>query len=275
MSPKSRRSLLVGLGTGTAALLLGCSTQTAVVTPSALRPSPRVSADPTVQTDLPLTDQVTQKASPSIVGARPATPTPVFATPTVMPTPPPATPTSVPTVAASPTPIPPTATSAAARAAPAGNGQVFRKAGAPITLLIPKIGVNAPIESVGLDPDGAMGAPSNPFWTGWFDEGVLPGEPGNAVIDGHLDWATVGAAVFWNLRQLKSGDKVEVEMPAKRILTFAVAHSASYPYDNAPLNEIFGSATTPNLNLITCNGVFDRTTRNYNQRLVVFTHLAQ
>ena len=155
------------------------------------------------------------------------------------------------------------------------KGQIFRQTGAPIALKIPKIGVDAPIESVGLDSGGAMGSPSNPFWTGWFDQGILPGEPGNAVIDGHLDWATVGAAVFWNLRKLGPGDKVEVEMPLKRILTFVVTHSASYPYNNAPLNEIFGPTDIPNLNLITCNGVFDRTTRNYNQRLVVFTRLAQ
>lgn len=268
----SRRSLLVTLSSSTA-LLLGCSTRAIVTTPTIPPLSPTVIPVSTDHRNPELSPKVGPELSPTVAAPRPATATAVPDTPTVAPTLPPATPTLLPTVAPSPTPAAPAARSASTSPVRSTTSQIFRKAGAPINLRIPKIGVDAPVESVGLDPDGAMGSPSNPFWTAWFDLGVLPGEPGNAVIDGHLDWVTVGAAVFWNLRKLVPGDRVEVEMPGKRILTFDVSHSASYPYDNAPLHQIFGAATTPNLNLITCNGIFDRTTRNYNQRLVVYTRL--
>jgi hypothetical protein len=40
------------------------------------------------------------------------------------------------------------------------------------------------------------------------------------------------------------------------------------------LERIFGPADTPSLNLITCDGIFDRARREYDQRLVVYATLA-
>jgi sortase A len=47
-----------------------------------------------------------------------------------------------------------------------------------------------------------------------------------------------------------------------------------YPYNDAPLQQIFGPSPQAHLNLITCGGTFDRASRNYNKRLVVYTRLA-
>jgi sortase (surface protein transpeptidase) len=145
--------------------------------------------------------------------------------------------------------------------------------GAPITLLIPKIGVKASVESVGTDRTGAMATPSGPYTVGWWDQGTVPGNPGNAVIDGHLDYVKVGTAVFWSLGNLRAGDQILVQMPGNRTLTFVVDRSATYPFDHAPLLAIFGPTSTPSLNLVTCSGSFDRTSKNYNRRLVVYSHL--
>ncbi len=213
-------------------------------------------------------------------------------------TPFPATPTPIPTATPIPTdtPIPPTPTVdvtevmrraayAATLTAPTPlptatptpyfikDGDIVRRSDAPITLRIPKIGVNAAVESVGLDPSGAMATPTTPFRVAWFDGGPLPGQPGNAVIDGHLDSRIYGMAVFWNLGKLVPGDTVEVEMPGQRWLTFVVERVAVYPYDAAPLDQIFGPSDVPHLNLITCSGVFDRSSHNYDRRRVVYTRL--
>src|SRR4029077_3081837 len=144
---------------------------------------------------------------------------------------------------------------------------------APVQLVIPKIGVRASVESVGVDRTGAMAAPSGPYTVGWWAAGTLPGDPGNAVIDGHLDSARVGAAVFWRLGSLRSGDQILVRMPGNRTLTFIVDRTAVYRFDNAPLAEIFGPTDTPSLNLVTCTGSFDRASRNYDRRLVVYSKL--
>jgi hypothetical protein len=53
-------------------------------------------------------------------------------------------------------------------------------------------------------------------------------------------------------------------------LTFRVSGSEVYPYNQAPLQKIFGAADQPMLNLVTCNGVFDRGNKNYDKRLVVY-----
>src|SRR5262249_35811922 len=56
-------------------------------------------------------------------------------------------------------------------------------------LLIPAIGVDAPIEPVGVLPGGALSVPEKNRWTGvgWYKDGPVPGLPGSAIIDGHLD----------------------------------------------------------------------------------------
>jgi sortase (surface protein transpeptidase) len=149
-----------------------------------------------------------------------------------------------------------------------------RRPDAPIELKIPKIGVDAQIDTVGVDRTGAMATPTTPFRVGWYGLGVLPGDLGNAVIDGHLDSAVYGAAVFWRLGDLRPGDPIQVRMPNNRTLTFVVEKSAVYPYNDAPLNDIFGPSNDARLNLITCNGIFDRSSKNYNRRLVVYAKLA-
>src|SRR6266702_2349395 len=81
-----------------------------------------------------------------------------------------------------------------------------------VRLLIPAIGVNASIESVGVRPDGRMETPAQRPWNdvGWYNSGPRPGERGSAVIAGHLDRPGGNPAVFWRLRDLRVGDSVLV-----------------------------------------------------------------
>ncbi|MFI5267979.1 MAG: class F sortase, partial [Chloroflexota bacterium] len=122
---------------------------------------------------------------------------------------------------------------------------------------------------VGTTADGAMDAPHEWNDVAWFDLGYRPGERGSAVIAGHLD-STTDRAVFWDLRLLKPGDKVLLKAQDGSQITFQVAGSEIYPYNQAPLQKIFGMADQPMLNLVTCNGVFDRGSKNYDKRLVVY-----
>ena len=174
-----------------------------------------------------------------------------------------ASPSASPSLAASPSTAP--SAQASAPAAPT--------AGVPVELQIPAIRVDAPIEQVGEDPDGAMSVPAKWDDVGWFKLGYRPGENGNSVIDGHLD-STTDRAVFWDLHLLKPGDNILVKDDDGKTLTFQIVETQAYPYNNAPLQNIFGSAGAPMLNLITCNGTWDAANKNYNQRLVVYSKLA-
>jgi len=49
----------------------------------------------------------------------------------------------------------------------------------PVQLMIPALGVEAVVESVGQDPDGAMSTPSRPDDVAWYNLGPGMGVPGN------------------------------------------------------------------------------------------------
>lgn len=196
---------------------------------------------------------VTSTSAPATAAATP-TPAP---TPSPTPEPPPAdTPTPEPTEAATPPPPPPPSPP-------------------PARLIIPRIGVDARVVPLGEDSTGAMASPDNPRDVGWWDEGTRPGDAGSAVLDGHVDFANYGAAVFWNLHLLAPGDTVQVVSTAGQTLTFTVTEVSTFDAtDNSNIDEIFRRDDQPRLNLITCTGTFNPRTHNYDKRIVVFTILA-
>ncbi|MDX1259517.1 class F sortase [Exiguobacterium sp. K1] len=144
----------------------------------------------------------------------------------------------------------------------------------PKTLTIDPLKVKTNIEQVGLDKKGAMGTPKNEQQVGWYKFGPRPGDVGNAVIDGHTDTKT-GPAVFYQLHELKKGDKINIKDESGRNLVFRVKKLVEYGHLDAPLEKIFGASDQRNLNLITCIGTYDENEGTYDNRLVVFTELDQ
>jgi hypothetical protein len=146
------------------------------------------------------------------------------------------------------------------------------KYGIPNRLIISSIGVNTSLQSLGLASDGTMQAPSQWQVAGWYDKGVRPGDPGPAVIAGHVD-SRNGPAVFYHLRNLKPGDRAQVRESDGRTLTFIVDTVQSYPKDHFPTAVVYAPTPNPVLRLITCTGDFDWTARSYLDNLVVSAHL--
>ena len=144
----------------------------------------------------------------------------------------------------------------------------------PARLKIPAIGVDAAIESVGQTSAGAMDVPRNVKNVAWYNLGAVPGTPGNSVISGHYD-DTKGPAVFYKLGKLKAGDRVVVVGGDQVERTFAVISVETHPYNKSPITRIFGFDLETDLNLITCGGRFNKATRNYSQRTVVYTRLVK
>lgn len=143
--------------------------------------------------------------------------------------------------------------------------------GLPIHLTIPKINVSAPIEHVGLTPEGDMDTPKNSMNAAWYDQGTRPGENGSAVIDGHFGIKNGSQAVFDNLYKLRKGDLLYVEDEKKVVTTFVVRESRSFD-PKADASEVFFSNDgKSHLNLITCEGVWDKISKSYSKRLIVFT----
>lgn len=162
-----------------------------------------------------------------------------------------------------------TAAVAAAPAKPAVQKPVGLPRSAPTSLSIPGINVSAPVVGVGLDSSGAIEVPG-PEETGWYTPGPSPGEVGPAVIVGHVDYVTIGPAVFWNLRNLKPGDPISVAREDGRTVNFTVQKVESYEQGNFPTKEVYGNINYAGLRLITCDGEFNYLTHHYSNDLVVF-----
>ncbi len=142
--------------------------------------------------------------------------------------------------------------------------------GLPSLLIIPKINVSASIEHVGLTASGVMGASVGPKNASWFSEGPRPGEIGSAVINGHYGWKDGIPAVFDRLNTLIPGDKIYVVDEAGATTTFMVRESTSFD-QNAEAFGVFNSDDgKAHLNLITCEGTWNKLIHKYSNRLVVF-----
>ncbi len=144
--------------------------------------------------------------------------------------------------------------------------------GSPTQIIIPSIGVNAAVENVGLIKND-MATPKKYYDAGWYDFGPKPGQVGNAIIDGHLNYVGGLKGVFWNLHKIKISDQILINTDLKRTLTFVVTDIKAISSTSTDLNSIFGSSSTSNLNIITCTGSWNSQTRQYSQRLIVYSKL--
>ena len=143
--------------------------------------------------------------------------------------------------------------------------------GVPVTLSIPTLNVNAPVERVGLDAQGNMDVPKDPFNTAWYEPGPRPGQRGNAVVAGHINYRGIGDVVFAQLATMQPGQQILVTGDNGVRHRFVVTSVEIFFTDQAPLERIFGASSTANLNLISCIGDFDPGSASYDRRVVVFS----
>jgi sortase (surface protein transpeptidase) len=134
---------------------------------------------------------------------------------------------------------------------------------------IPAIGVDASLIPLGLTRDRALDVPKDWGVAGWFEGGPFPGEPGPAVVVGHVD-STSGPAVFYRLRELNRGDVIAVWRKGGVRSRFRVVSRRWFSKSAFPTQLVYGSVDTPALRLITCGGAFDSSTGHYVDNLVVF-----
>lgn len=138
----------------------------------------------------------------------------------------------------------------------------------PSTLSIPRIGVRATIVAVGRKADGAMQVP-DPGQVGWYRLGPRPGDPGPAVLVGHVDNHT-SPDVFYRLGQLRPGDEILVGQPDGTTTRFLAGRLERHPKTALPTTRIWLKTTRPLLRLITCAGSFDHATGHYRDNLILY-----
>ena len=139
----------------------------------------------------------------------------------------------------------------------------------PVAVHIARIGVDAPVEPLGLAVDGTLEVPRTYTGVGWYRQGVAPGGTGPAVLAGHVDSYT-GPAVFFRLVDLRAGDRIEVRSAGGGTQVFVVTEVARYAKNQFPTARVYGPTAGAELRLITCGGTFDAAARSYRDNVVVF-----
>lgn len=139
----------------------------------------------------------------------------------------------------------------------------------PRRIVIPSIEVDGFIQKVGLNHEGAVSAPSNVNFAGWYVNSVVPGEAGLSIVDGHVS-GRYSDGIFADLHQLKPGDTFEIEFGNLSRISFEVHEKRQLAAtDAAGLLFERNTQITSQLNLITCGGEYDPSTETFEERLIV------
>lgn len=174
-----------------------------------------------------------------------------------------ALPAPAPQAGAGPLPATPLVTTRdAAPAAP-------RTVPAPARISAPSLGVDAPIDPVGIAADGQMELPEDVSRVGWYRFGPAPGADGSAVVAGHVDDREQGPGALYPLQDAAVGDELTVTDAAGTATRWRVVSRELVTKQVLPVERIFARDGAPRLTLITCGGPFLPEFRSYRDNVVV------
>ncbi|UYQ62290.1 class F sortase [Streptomyces peucetius] len=146
----------------------------------------------------------------------------------------------------------------------------------PRSVSVPALGIAAPVVPRGLDAAGAVDPPplEKPGTVGWYGHGTEPGEPGAALLVGHVD-TEAEPAVFYGLSAARPGERIDVGRADGSVAEFTVDDVRVFARDRFDAQEVYGprQAGRAELRLITCGGTFDRASGTYTANVVVYAYL--
>jgi sortase (surface protein transpeptidase) len=88
------------------------------------------------------------------------------------------------------------------------------------------------------------------------------------MIGGHVDFYTVGLAVFAPLRNARVGDSIQYVRGDGVTISYVVDWVSDLPF-STDLSPYLGRRANDELILVTCNGTFDQAARRYDLRRLV------
>ena len=139
----------------------------------------------------------------------------------------------------------------------------------PIDISIPSAKIFAAIIPVGTTTTNNLDTPHNFTQAGWYKYGTLPGQIGNAVIDGHVDNGGSIPGPFKHLDSVHAGDQIAILDSNGKTLHYTVVYSNGYDYRKFPSDLVFNGYVGSYLKIITCHGQWLPKEGTYDERLVV------
>jgi sortase (surface protein transpeptidase) len=142
----------------------------------------------------------------------------------------------------------------------------------PVRLRIPALHVDSAVQRLGLEKDGTIAVPGRTDVAGWFEQGPRPGQPGPAVILGHVDSKT-GPGIFIDLSTVRPGTTVRVDRSDGTSANFRITKVSRVPKVEFPTDLVYAPTLDPSLRLVTCGGSFDRARGSYRDNVIAFADL--
>ncbi|WP_112490227.1 class F sortase [Streptomyces bacillaris] len=162
-------------------------------------------------------------------------------------------------------PARPSAPGAESSSSPSGAVQP-----SPALLVIPRLGVEAPIDAVGVAADGATEVPQDARRVGWYRFGPAPGAAeGSSVIVGHVDSKSQGLGVLAELRHVGRNDRVEVRGEDGASRVYRITSRETVPKQELADSGVFRRNGPHVLSMITCTGPYHKDRGGYQDNLVV------
>jgi len=144
----------------------------------------------------------------------------------------------------------------------------------PLRLTIPALSLNAPVVAIGLDQrTGELALQSDVTVVQWYRLGPAPGQPGTALLAGHLDSATGQRGVFAGLSAARPGMAVWVDLTGGQRLAFRVTRIHTISALQLFASGVYTTAGPPRLLLVTCAGWWDIRQQRYTENLIVEAEL--
>ncbi|MFI6482170.1 class F sortase [Nonomuraea sp. NPDC050663] len=141
----------------------------------------------------------------------------------------------------------------------------------PVRVMVPRLKIDAPVTGIGSGEKGRLEAPplGETNLVGWDRQSPVPGNPGAAVLVGHLDTKT-GPAVFARLREVKPGDTLAVVRSDDQVVVYRATATQEVGKADFPVRKVFTSSGAPAIRLVTCGGRYDHDRGSYDDNLIVY-----
>ena len=176
--------------------------------------------------------------------------------------------------------------SPAAGPAPGASGTPAPESGpsgSPVRVVIPSIGTDARVVPVGAAGagGGALSIPRSVGEVGWWngvytspsgtvrEKVAAPGQPGVAILAGHVDSAVEGPGALYRLDRLKPGATVTVIAGHGQATRWKVTRVQTVLKSQLP-RALFVNEGRPRLALVSCGGPFDSGTGHYLDNIIAW-----
>ncbi len=139
----------------------------------------------------------------------------------------------------------------------------------PVRLRIPSLHVDTSLEHLGRGKSGAIQVPRHWLRAGWYENSARPGEPGAAVLLGHVD-SPHGPAVFAALSTVRRGAHILLDRADGSSVGFRVMRVEVHKRTRFPKVRVYWPTLQRELRLITCGGQYVGSRGGYQSNVVVF-----